>query len=75
MSSPSLRNLYVGEKLLTTEARNEEDTKKWDGLMYPHFRVSVVDLDGLVKSPESRHPGESRGPELVELTGYRLSPV
>jgi hypothetical protein len=30
--------------------------------------------DGLVKSLLKRHPGESRGPEHLEITGFRLSP-
>jgi hypothetical protein len=31
-------------------------------------------FDEFVKSLLSRHPGESRGPELVEFTGFRRSP-
>jgi hypothetical protein len=31
-------------------------------------------IDGLVKSLLKRHPGESRGPEHLEITGFRLSP-
>jgi hypothetical protein len=31
-------------------------------------------LDDLVKSLSERHPGESRGPEHLEITGFRLSP-
>jgi hypothetical protein len=31
-------------------------------------------LDDLVKSLLERHPGESRGPEHLEITGFRLSP-
>jgi hypothetical protein len=31
-------------------------------------------LDGVVKSLLDRHPGESRGPERLEITGFRLSP-
>jgi len=30
--------------------------------------------DGLVKSLLERLPGESRGPEHLEITGFRLSP-
>jgi hypothetical protein len=30
--------------------------------------------DDLVKSQIDRHPGESRGPERLEMTGFRLSP-
>ena len=30
--------------------------------------------DGLVKSPTGRHPGGSRGPEVVNISGFRLSP-
>jgi hypothetical protein len=36
--------------------------------------VIKVNLDGLVKSLLDRHPGESRGPEQLEITGFRLSP-
>ncbi len=31
-------------------------------------------VDGLVKSLLKHHPGESRGPEHLEITGFRLSP-
>ena len=31
-------------------------------------------LDEFVKSLFGRHPGERRGPEHSELTGFRLSP-
>jgi hypothetical protein len=31
-------------------------------------------IDGFVKSFSERHPGESRGPEHLEITGFRLSP-
>jgi len=31
-------------------------------------------IDELVKSQLGRHPGESRGPEHLEMTGFRLSP-
>jgi hypothetical protein len=31
-------------------------------------------LDDLLKSLLDRHPGESRGPELLEITRFRLSP-
>jgi hypothetical protein len=34
----------------------------------------VPKVDGLVKSLLKRHPGESRGPEHLEITGFRLSP-
>jgi hypothetical protein len=33
-----------------------------------------LNFDDLVKSPNKRHPGESRGPELIEITGFRLPP-
>jgi hypothetical protein len=31
-------------------------------------------FDGFVKSLLGRHPGESRDPEHIEITGFRLSP-
>jgi hypothetical protein len=33
-----------------------------------------LSLDELVKSLLERHPGESRGPEHLEIAGFRLSP-
>jgi hypothetical protein len=38
------------------------------------FKYMNMLIDELVKSLLSRHPGESRGPELVEFTGFRRSP-
>jgi hypothetical protein len=34
----------------------------------------MTNIDELVKSLFKRHPGESRGPEHLEITGFRLSP-
>jgi hypothetical protein len=34
----------------------------------------IIKLDDFVKSLLERHPGESRGPEHLEITGFRLSP-
>jgi hypothetical protein len=34
----------------------------------------LIKFDGFVKSLLERHPGESRGPEHPEITGFRLSP-
>jgi len=36
--------------------------------------VEIGKFDDLVKSLLGRHPGESRGPEHLEMTGFRLSP-
>ena len=33
-----------------------------------------IKFDDLVKSLLGRHPGESRGPEHLEITGFRLAP-
>jgi hypothetical protein len=41
-------------------------------IIIPFFHYSII--DGLVKSHLKRHPGESRGPEQPEITGFRLSP-
>ena len=35
-----------------------------------HFFIS--NFDGFAKSHQSRHPGESRGPELPVFPGFRL---
>jgi len=32
----------------------------------------ISTLDAFVKSLQSRHPGESRGPEVLEKPGFRL---
>ena len=34
----------------------------------------LINRDGLVKSRQICHPGESRGPEVVNIPGFRLSP-
>jgi hypothetical protein len=34
----------------------------------------TVKIDDPAKNPPIRHPGESRGPELLDVTGFRLSP-
>jgi hypothetical protein len=34
----------------------------------------LPNIDDLIKSPKKRHPGESRGPELLEIIGFRLPP-
>jgi hypothetical protein len=43
-------------------------------LFIPEFDKPSPKFDGLVKNLLGRHPGESRGPEGVEITGFRLSP-
>jgi len=35
-------------------------------------KYTVSNLDELVKSLLNRHPGESRGPELMEINGFRF---
>jgi hypothetical protein len=39
-----------------------------------HPYRGFVNLDGLVKSTLSRHPGESRGPVVLGIPGFRLPP-
>jgi len=34
----------------------------------------VIKFDELVISQLGRHPGESQGPERLEMTGFRVSP-
>jgi len=45
-----------------------------DGKGYFQTFYEIINNDEFVKSRLGRHPGESRGPELLELTGFRLSP-
>jgi len=59
----------MNENPLIPKARKEENTKK-DKLIY--FVLSK--FDGLVNVHQSRHPGESRGPEVLVVPGFRLSP-
>jgi hypothetical protein len=33
-----------------------------------------VNIDSHMKEALSRHPGESRGPEVLAIPGFRLSP-
>jgi hypothetical protein len=44
-----------------------------EGEPFVIFKLGM-NFDGLVKSLFGRHPGESRGPERLDLTGFRLSP-
>jgi hypothetical protein len=46
--------------------------ENWNLVFGILFHPSMV--DDLVKSLLERHPGESRGPEHLEITGFRLSP-
>jgi len=41
-------------------------------ILTPLFHHSSI--DDLVKSLFKRHPGASRGPEHLEMTGFRLPP-
>jgi hypothetical protein len=38
------------------------------------YQPSANNPDDLGKILLERHPGESRGPELLEITGFRLPP-
>jgi hypothetical protein len=44
--------------------------RKTENLSYQKFKI--LNVDGLVKSLSARHPGESRGPEHLEITGFRI---
>jgi hypothetical protein len=37
-------------------------------------QVFFLNSEDFEKRLKKRHPGESRGPELIEMTGFRLSP-
>jgi hypothetical protein len=37
-------------------------------------KIQNSNFDGLVKIPNSRHSGERRSPEAIEITGFRRSP-
>jgi hypothetical protein len=43
----------------------------------PHLKLHLLlslFTDSPVKSPLSRHPGESQGPEVLGIPGFQLSP-
>jgi hypothetical protein len=40
-------------------------------LLVQDFRLNFGDP---VKSLQKRHPGENRGPEIIRIGGFRLSP-
>jgi hypothetical protein len=48
------------------------DEHRFSGFKRPFYCRSK--FDGLVKSLLDCHPGERRGPEHFEITGFRLSP-
>jgi hypothetical protein len=50
-------------------ARAHNRGKKWKNGIPKNWNI-----DGLVKILKKRPPGESRGPENLEITGFRLSP-
>jgi hypothetical protein len=71
--------LALGYKAIT-EA-NQLNEYRMSNKVYPpsaapeatrEFRM--MKFDALVKSRQSRHPGESRGPEVLVFPGFRLSP-
>jgi hypothetical protein len=37
-------------------------------------KIQNSNLDEIVESLNSRHSGESRSPEALKITGFRLSP-
>jgi len=58
-----------GEKARILDRKRNEGSKSRDA------KINEADkFDDLVKSLLERHPGESRGPEHLEITGFRLSP-
>jgi len=62
-----------------TEDRIDQNTEdslaadRWGG-QFDRIRNLNMKSDDFVKSHETRHPGESRGPELPFVPGFRLSP-
>jgi len=44
------------------------------GGQFDRTRNFAMKSDDFVKSHQGRHPGESRGPELLVFSGFRLSP-
>ena len=60
---PPQRNGYAQRSFLLTQ-------RIWSSKLIENR----ANIDELVKSRPKRHPGESRGPERLGITGFRLSP-
>jgi hypothetical protein len=56
-----------------TPRKNFHESKRLKNLKTQIANIECHILDDLVKSPLKRRPGESRGPEHLEITGFRLS--
>jgi hypothetical protein len=59
---------HLSKNIFTAEAAEKKRNQK------AKSKGQKYKIDGLVKSVLCRHPGESRGPERLEITGFRLSP-
>jgi len=55
------------------QGKNETKINYFEKLTKRTF-YEIIKFDDLAKSPKKRHPGKSRGPELIEITGFRLPP-
>jgi hypothetical protein len=59
----------------TQRNQGHSESAQWKVFRMPKaFQFVRLTVDGFVKSPQSRHPGESRGPEVLVFPGFRLSP-
>jgi len=66
-----------GEAMLSSVLRSKRAVSVNIEIMRAFVRLRKLlasNADDLVKSLLGRHPGESRGPEHLEITGFRLSP-
>ena len=57
-----------GVEALDIEAFRDDSKRR------PMTFYEFIKFGGFEKSPKSRHPGERRGPEPIDLPGFRLSP-
>jgi hypothetical protein len=60
----------AAENAEVTEEKSNGRMESWNG----GKRKCFSNIDDLAKSLLERHPGESRGPEHLEMTGFRPSP-
>jgi hypothetical protein len=68
-----LRTLHVGASGRSPIMGVRQDAPTIETII-SKTSYEIIKLDDFVKSLLERHPGESRGPEHLEITGFRLSP-
>jgi len=72
MKSFTVKSYWDAYKTLPVDIQNQAERKYELWKLNPFY--PSLQFNGLVKSPKVRHSGESRSPESIGKTGFRLSP-